>query len=92
MLAGAAAILFLLLFPFRRQEEWSAWALGVVSLTMLGIVEIMVVFANRKLSAKMPWKLSLALLGVAVLSLTLSLVGFLGGGSEGFLIAPLTRP
>ncbi len=62
----AIAIFFLIVFPFRKDESWSRWALLLVSISELSIVTYCTYQVKTLTPANPPLTASLILIGICI--------------------------
>jgi hypothetical protein len=74
-LSSATAVGFLLLFPFRRREPWSVWALAAVTFLELFIVLFRTINVKRNTGAKVPLRPQIVFSVIAVISFGLGIIG-----------------
>ncbi len=74
-LSSAAAVGFLLIFPFRRGEAWSVWALGAVTFLELFIVLFRTLNVKKNTGAQVPMGPQIVFAAIAVISFALGIVG-----------------
>ncbi len=74
-LSSAAAVVFLIIFPFRRGEAWSVWALGAVTFLELFIVLFRMLNVKRNTGANVPLGFQVIFTAIAMISFALGIVG-----------------
>ena len=73
-LVTGISVLFLLMFPFRKKELWSYWALFVISFTEMGIIAFRTYQVKLHTSGNPPLTGVLMIVGIVILSFIFSMI------------------
>ncbi len=73
LLVGAISMTFILLIPFRREEEWSSWALLCIGLAIWIPMLVGSIYVYRKTGAPSPWQANIGLTAIILVGFFLSI-------------------